>query len=308
MPAAWRLLLRRWRKLNRSRRAMVQGNPAPSANDEYLLYQTLLGTYPAESFDGEVPAEYRERIERYMLKAAREAKACTSWINPNAEYEAALTAFVRAALGAAPNPFLEDLRAQSRIVAWFGALNSASLALLKFASPGVPDLYQGNELLDFSLVDPDNRRPVDFEVRERALDEFAAGASAPDLQRAKMLVTWRLLEARRRHPELFRNGGYQALRTSGARAEHVVAFARRNGERTLVVVVGRLFLKLLQQPGRLPLGEEAWGDTRIESPFAAAQSIVNVLTGETFECRGDGIPLAQAFASFPAAALLVRSR
>src|SRR5204862_1296724 len=134
-----------------------------SANDEYLLYQTLLGTYPVDADD--VPGEYRERIERYMVKAAREAKASTSWINPNAEYETALSGFVRAALGPAPNPFLEDLRAQARIVAWFGALNSLSLALLKFTSPGVPDLYQGNELLDFSLVDPDNRRPVDYALR-----------------------------------------------------------------------------------------------------------------------------------------------
>jgi (1->4)-alpha-D-glucan 1-alpha-D-glucosylmutase len=308
MPAAWRLLLRRWRTLNRSRRALAQETPAPSANDEYLLYQTLLGTYPVDAHGDDVPGEYRDRIERYMLKAAREAKAGTSWINPNAEYEAALSSFVRAALGPAPNPFLEDLRAQARIVAWFGALNSLSLALLKFTSPGVPDLYQGNELLDFSLVDPDNRRPVDYRAREEALAGLDAAdprslAEHPHDGRAKLFVTSRLLEARRQYPGLFRDGGYQALRASGAHAAHVVAFARRHADQTLVVVAGRLFAQM-QQPHRLPVGDEVWGDTCLESPFPGARTLTHVLTGESVDAADGWIRVSRALGSFPGAALL----
>ena len=295
MPAAWRLLLRRWRTLNRSRRTLAHGKPAPSANDECLLYQTLLGTFPVDLQDEEAAREYRGRIERYMLKAAREAKANTSWINPNAEYEAALAGFVRAALS--PGPFLDDLRSQARAIAWFGALNSLSLALIKFTSPGVPDLYQGNELLDFSLVDPDNRRPVDYEMREKALDAMTMTA-------AKLFVTSRLLNARRCHHELFRNGSYQPLRVSGARSEHAIAYARRHEGGTLVVIAGRLFAKLMQQPDRLPLGAAVWGDTRIEIEFAPGKTLTNLLTGEGVEVADDGIRLSTAFATFPGAALL----
>jgi len=319
MPARWRLLLRRWRTLNRSRRASVHGEPAPSPNDEILLYQTLLGTFPAGGAQGGALEAYRERIERYLLKAAREAKAHTSWISPDAEYEAALAAFVRALLGCARhNPFLEDLRAQAASVAWFGALNSVSMTLLKHASPGVPDLYQGSELLDLSLVDPDNRGAVDYGLRARLLEELAALAAGPDLPaaaralaqnphdgRAKLFVAWRLLGLRRRQPELFRDGGYQALRASGRRAGHVIAFARRHGRDTLVVVAGRLFARLMGEPGRLPLGAAAWGDTVLEAgALADGQALHNILTGETVEVTRTGISLARVLASFPAAALL----
>jgi len=319
MPGAWRLLLRRWRTVNRSLRKVVHGKPAPSANDEYLLYQTLLGTFPVGVMRGDALDAYRDRIERYVLKAAREAKTHTSWINQSAEYEAALREFVHALLGTArPNPFLEDLRAQAQAIAWFGALNSLSMTLLKFTSPGVPDLYQGNELLDLSLVDPDNRRPVDYGIRERALAELAAIGAGPGLVtaarslaeqphdgRAKLFVIWRLLEARRRRPELFRDGSYHALRVSGARSAHALAYARRQGRGTLVVIAGRLFAKLGRAPGQLPLGETTWGDTVVEcDPLMEGHLLTNVLTGERIEVTRTGIPLARAFAHFPAAAFL----
>ena len=319
MPAAWRLMLGRWRALNRARVRSLHDEEAPSRNDQYLLYQTLLGTFPAGAAGAEELAAYRERIEHYMLKAAREAKAHTSWLNPSAEYEAALGQFVRAALDPAhQNPFLDDLRAQARIFAWFGALNSLSMALIKFTSPGVPDLYQGNEMLDFSLVDPDNRRAVDYRLREQALGELDAAASAPGLAayarslaeraqdgRAKLWVTWRLLEARRRLPELFRDGGYQPLQVNGPCAEHVLAYARRCGGNTLVVIAGRLFAKLIGEAERQPLGEAEWADTTVESgSLAEGQKLTNLLTDETLEPTGGGIQVARAFANFPAAALL----
>jgi (1->4)-alpha-D-glucan 1-alpha-D-glucosylmutase len=322
MPGPWRLLLRRWRMLNRLRRKTREGRPAPSRNDEYMLYQTLLGSYPPGGLEGEALDLYRARIEAYMRKAAREAKQHTSWVSPNAEYEEALEAFVRALLSRAhPNPFLDDLRVQADTVAWFGALNSLSMALIKFSSPGVPDLYQGNELMDLSLVDPDNRRPVDYVLRRRLLEElrdlaqrpdFAAAAralaEAPYDGRAKMLVSWRLLELRAGEPLLFRDGGYEPLAARGARAAHVLAYARRSGGRTLVVIAGRLYATLLGAPGRLPLGKAVWGDTAVAAgALPEGMRLTNLFTGESVAVEDGHLLLSRAFASFPAAALLARS-
>jgi (1->4)-alpha-D-glucan 1-alpha-D-glucosylmutase len=309
MPAAWRLMLRRWGALNRAHRAHLESGPAPCAADEYLLYQTLLGTLPPGTLDDAGLAAWRERIERYMVKAAREAKAHTSWISPSEDYENALGAFVRGLLGRlSPNPFLDDLRAQAEPIAWFGALNSLTLALVKFASPGVPDLYQGSELIELTLVDPDNRRPVDFELRARLLQEIehsadpAPLATVPHDGRAKLWVISRLLQLRKRLPELFAAGAYLPLEVSGARREHVVAFARTHASGTLVIVAGRLFVKLLGAPGKLPLGE-AWEDTVLALP-PGATALENVLTGERLDAGG-GVALSRACARFPVAALLV---
>jgi malto-oligosyltrehalose synthase/4-alpha-glucanotransferase len=322
MAAPWRLLLRRWKALNRMRRRTREGRPAPSRNDEYLLYQTLLGTFPPGEPDDAALEEYAGRIERYMVKAAREAKDRTSWINPNAEYEDALAKFVRALLGSAQhNPFLDELRAQAGALAWFGALNSVSMALIKYSSPGVPDLYQGNELIDYSLVDPDNRRPVDYVLRRRLLEEVRDLAQRPGLAaaaralaahpfdgRAKLLVTWRLLELRRELPALFADGAYEALEPGGAQAAHVLAYARRHDAGTLIVVAGRLFARLLGEPGRLPLDVAVWHDTHVAAGGLAEGTLLqNLLTGETVTVRDGRIALAHAFASFPGAALLARA-
>jgi (1->4)-alpha-D-glucan 1-alpha-D-glucosylmutase len=309
IPGGWRLALRRWSALNRPQRAKLEGGAAPSAADEYLLYQSLLGTLPPGALDEAALAAWRERIEQYMIKAAREAKANTSWISPNEEYENALLGFVRALLGRLqPNPFLEDLRAQGQSIAWFGALNSLSMALIKFASPGVPDVYQGSELMDLSLVDPDNRRPVDSGLRARLLDPLQALRDprplldAPHDGRAKLWVTWRLLELRRKRPDLFRDGGYLPLAAGGKYAEHVVAFARTHASGTLVVVAGRLYAKMLGAAAGLPLGA-IWQDTMVELP-ANSHAFENVLTGERLVPEHGKLPLARACARFPVAALL----
>ncbi|HZE92908.1 MAG TPA: malto-oligosyltrehalose synthase, partial [Rhizobacter sp.] len=318
-PAAWRLSLRRWSSLARSLHTEVDGLRAPSAADEYLLYQTLLGSLPAGGLSDESLPAYRQRIEAYMLKAAREAKLRTSWARPDAAYEGALQALVHGVLARLqPNPLLTDLQARATEFAWFGALNSLSMALLKFTSPGVPDVYQGNELMDLSLVDPDNRRPVDFELRARCLDELSslaerparvdavqALASAPHDGRAKLWLTWRLLALRRELPELFRDGGYQALALRGDRRENGLAFARRCGGRTLVVVAGRLFAQLLKVPDILPLGSGVWGDTAVITTGLADGSLLhNVLTGEPVQVERGSIAMARAFAHFPAAAFI----
>ncbi|MCZ7563474.1 MAG: malto-oligosyltrehalose synthase [Burkholderiales bacterium] len=324
-PAAWRLLLRRWSRMNRARKRTVEGVPAPSRNDEYLLYQTLLGTFPFGDLDAERLAGYRDRIERYMVKAVREAKVHSSWINVSEPYETATAEFVRQLLGRAEgNLFFEDLATQARSVAWFGTLNSLSMTLVKLASPGVPDIYQGNETLDFSLVDPDNRRPVDYARRRTMLEDLgrlAAGgkaglahvaramANAPENGRAKLWTTWRALELRREHPQLFERGDYVPLAVAGARAQHVVAFARRHEGCAVIAVAGRLWTSLGAEVGTPPLGEAAWGDTTLSlAPLAPAEPAVNVLTGEALAAAGGELRLAALFAHFPAALLVLASR
>ena len=315
MPGEWRDLLRRWERMNRSKKSPVEHRAAPSANDEYLLYQTLLGTFADETDAGALTI-YRERIEAYMLKAVREAKVHTSWINPNDEYEAAMTAFVRALLvSSGRNLFLKDLGTHGRTLAWFGMLNSLSMTLLKMTSPGVPDIYQGNETCDFSLVDPDNRRPVDYATRERVLDELAAldnstrlaqdakrlAASALD-GRAKTWIIWRALSLRRAEPQLFRQGRYVPLQAHGKRSEQVVAYMRRRGAGAVITIAGRLWMKLGCQAHKLPLGETTWGGTTIDSgPLTGP--LTNVLTGETVNIRDGRILMGDAFRSFPAALL-----
>ncbi len=321
MPAAWRLALRRWSRMNSSHRRTVEGAAAPSRNDEYLLYQTLLGTFPNAPMDAAALEAYRERMESYMLKAAREAKRHTSWVNVNAEYEQAMAGFVRALLGRLePNPFLDDLRLQAGPIAWYGMLNSLSMALVKLSSPGIPDFYQGCELFDLSLVDPDNRRPVDY-ARRRALledlrrvaaapaDAMAAGVSSlfddPYDGRAKLWLIWRALQFRREHDDLFRSGDYHPVKASGVRTRNVVAYARALGERGIVAVAGRLYASMRLEPGTLPLGETAWGDTVVDLAFLPkGASLVNVLTGEAVETDASGrLPLSRIMTAFPGALL-----
>jgi (1->4)-alpha-D-glucan 1-alpha-D-glucosylmutase len=318
VPAAWRLSLARWRRLSRGLRG---DDGSPSGADEYLLYQAVLGTLPAEGLTEDVLPAYRQRIEQYMLKAAREAKQHTSWTTPDEAYEAGLLNFTRGVLARLqPNPLLNDLQASAATLAWFGALNSLSMVLLKFTSPGVPDLYQGNELMDLSLVDPDNRRPVDFGLRARQLDALQALAEHDDLPsrlprlldspqdgRAKLWLTWRLLQLRATWPELFRDGRYLALPAAGERQDHVLAYARVCGEQTLVVVAGRLFARLNGTPGAAPLGEPVWGDTHVDLaglPGLAGARLTDAVSGQTLVSDGAQLRLAEAFRHFPAAALL----
>ena len=308
MPAAWRLMLRRWHTMNHRHKAVVDAASAPSSTDEYLLYQTLLGTAPIGAIDEAALADWRERMQAYMTKAAREAKLHTSWVNPEPEYETALQAFVDALLKRVePNPFLDDLRRQTEAIAWFGALNSLSLTLLKCTAPGVPDIYQGTELMDFSLVDPDNRRPVDYVLRERLLHALD---SAPDIAtslhdgRAKLWLTARLLQLRKQFAEVFRDGTYLPLRVSGAHAEHVIAYARRCSAGTLVVIAGRLFAKLLGDAGRVPTGDAVWKDTTVTLPELASGAWRDGLNGEALSVGQGSLRLDHAFSRFPGAVLI----
>ncbi|HEY2401414.1 MAG TPA: hypothetical protein VGI23_13745, partial [Steroidobacteraceae bacterium] len=219
MTQVWRKTIERWSRINRLRKREVEGQPAPSLNDEYLLYQTLVGSWPLEELDEAGLTAYRERIEGYMIKAAREAKSRTSWANVNADYEEALLQFIRTLLAQRDvNTFLTDFTAFQRRISRYGLLNAMSQTLCKLTAPGVPDIYQGNEIWDFSLVDPDNRRPVDYTKRRRLLAELESidmdacvdrgliGSLLAGMRdgRCKLFVTWKVLQFRRDHAALFR--------------------------------------------------------------------------------------------------------
>ncbi|HET7728949.1 MAG TPA: malto-oligosyltrehalose synthase [Usitatibacter sp.] len=312
----WRLQLRKWHRMNLDRKTEIEGSHAPSRNDEYLLYQVLLGAHPVMPAPRAELEAFTERMVEYMRKAMREAKVHSSWANVNEQYEAATEKFVRSLLEErAGNTFLEDLRASAAPITWLGFLNSLSMVTVKYTSPGVPDTYQGNELWDFSLVDPDNRRPVDYARREALLRELQAlperpGAALADMLahmadgRPKLYVIWRLLQLRRAHEALFRDGGYTPVRTPGERGRHLVAFARRHEGETCVTVAPRLMASLGMTPGKVPCGRAVWGDARIDLPFVKdGATLTNVLTGEAHVVEGGGLPLAAVLAGFPTAVL-----
>ncbi|MDM0052421.1 malto-oligosyltrehalose synthase [Variovorax sp. J22R115] len=310
-PGLWRLALRHWRALNAPLRGAV------TAAHEYLLYQTVLGTMAA--FDeGPVAHEsYVTRIVNYMLKAAREGKVGTSWIRPDAAYEEALEHFVRGVL-APDGPALPDLRRAAARVDHYGSLNGISLTLLKYCSPGVPDIYQGCELLDRSLVDPDNRRAVDYDLRLRRLQELQALAAAPDLEatvaglaaaapdgRAKLWIIGRLLALRQQDPELFRDGSYEALEVRGARERHLLAFMRRHHGRVLVVLVMRLFATLDRDGTRLSPLSTDWADTEVLMPAGeSAWHFEDCITGTSHTVIGHRLAVAPLLRAFPGAALI----
>ena len=320
MPSLWRQLLARWRRMNRLRKREIEGRPAPGPNQEYLLYQTLLGSWPLEELDAAALRAYAERIAAYMIKASREAKSRTSWSDRSKDYEEALTQFVHTLLEPREgNFFLNDIKAVQQRIARFGILNSLAQTLCKLTVPGVPDIYQGNDLLDFSLVDPDNRRPVDYALRAHLLAALEAhGAADPAFARAlldnladgraKLYVIWRALQFRKAHAALFRDGEYLPARVSGANAGHVCAYARRAANEWIFVIIPCLYARLLGERAELPLGEAVWDDTAIELPRRLGSAgLRDVLTGSAVATQAhDGgrfVSVGAALANFPVALL-----
>lgn len=259
IPEAWRTALGRWSRWNRHFRTSVHDEPAPSRNDEYLFYQTLIGVWPAEAPSAEVHAELTQRLLQFMMKAIHEAKERTSWVSPDHEYEQAVERFVQGTLRQDPgNRFLQEIVELVQRIDRGSRLSSLSALVLKMTAPGVPDLYQGQELWDDSLVDPDNRRCVDDSLRRKFLKEIRTAStespsagdwsplkawiSHPGDPCLKLFVLWRCLQLRKEFPRVFREGAYHPLRIQGPAADSVCAFARRlDGEtkRCVIAVVPR---------------------------------------------------------------------
>ena len=270
IPELWRRSLQRWGTANHRWKRMVNDLEAPDANEEYLLYQTLLGTWPMQA-NGEpepVPTpNYIERIQAYMAKALKEAKINTSWIQPNEEWDAAMHDFVARILDSSPrNKFLPIFLPAAKEVIRLGAINSLTQTLLKLTSPGVADIYQGTEIWDHSLVDPDNRRPVDYDLRREMLKSLSTASPGELMQtwpdgRIKLFLIKHILRFRRGHADLFERGEYLPLHTTGTFAECCVSFARRLDDDWIAVIAPRLSLRI----GFPPIGE-AWQDTAIQLP------------------------------------------
>jgi (1->4)-alpha-D-glucan 1-alpha-D-glucosylmutase len=266
-------------------------NGAPHANEELFLYQTLIGIWPLD--ERELPS-LPDRLQQYLEKAAREAKNHTSWIAPDHQYEEALLGFSAAILS--DHEFRTDfLRFQKRI-AFYGFLNSLSQVVLKATAPGTPDFYQGTELWDFSLVDPDNRRTVDY-ARRRAMLQAVKSVSPDTLLhrwedgRIKMFVTCKLLEIRARHADLFRDGSYEPIDAG----PNTIAFIRRHHNDVVLVAVPRLVAKVVK-PGKLPIGD-VWANATLTT----AGKWRNAFTGEEHE--GGRILLSRLFSTLPMAAM-----
>jgi (1->4)-alpha-D-glucan 1-alpha-D-glucosylmutase len=318
MPREWGRRVAGWIRLNRRHRGEVDGEDVPDRNVEYLFYQMLVGVWPPALDPGDVEevSALAERVEAAMIKSVREGKQRSSWSYPNAAYEAGLQRFVRGVLDAArPNPFLVDFAAFVEQLARPAAIASLSQLVLKLTVPGVPDIYQGGELWDFSLVDPDNRRPVDYDLRRAMLDDLRArseedlAALAQDLIEnarsgaIKLHVTYRALNYRCKRDTLFRDGGYIPLEVFGVRARHVCAFLRQYGDQTALVVVPRLVYGLTAGEQMPPTGT-VWGDTRLVLPeHYRPAGFVNVLTGERVTLAHEGrrlrLLVSDAMATLP---------
>jgi (1->4)-alpha-D-glucan 1-alpha-D-glucosylmutase len=316
IPREWEERLTRWRGFNQEHLLWLDQRPVPDPNEEMLLYQTMIGAWPLN--EAEVVG-FKERLKNYMVKAAREAKVYTRWIAPDHDHEEALLAFVDAVLELAPgNRFLRDFQQFQEQVAYFGALNSLSQVVLKLVSPGVPDFYQGTEIWDFSLVDPDNRRPVDYEKRRALLKELqqkearSPAALWPRLLSQwqdgaiKLFVTAKALNFRRSQAALFREGDYLPLMSRGTRSPHLIACARRKGQVWTLAVVPRL-LSQLTPAGQPPLGPGVWGEEELSLPAGAPGVWENVFTGDLIRRspgrRDQGLPLAEIFRHLPVALL-----
>ena len=323
LPKQWKGQVIRWQKMNRRFKTKIAGGSFPGRNEEYLLYQTLIGAWPFAVMDGNEYASFVDRIQGYMNKAVREAKEHTSWISPDNEYEGSVRHFIERVLDRSnANAFLDDLLPFVEWVAQYGIYNSLAQLLIKMTAPGVPDCYQGTELWDLSLVDPDNRRRVDFAERIRLLDELDKASSTEATRvemvqelvarrtdgRIKLFLTAECLRYRRVHPGLFRDGDYVKLECLGSKNKHLFAFARLHGEGTVLTIVPRFPTRLVADPRTPPLGEGVWGDTWVAMPaWPEGTRFRDIITGESISTithnERQVLPVAQVLRHCPVACL-----
>ena len=335
IPELWSGQLAKWRRYNLAAKKAINDQTAPDGNMESLIYQTLVGTWPLHENEISV---FRERLTAYLTKAAREAKIHTSWLQPDKDYEDALRAFIGLILEpSGSNMFLNDFVQFQKTVSYYGAINSLAQVLLKITSPGIPDFYQGTELWDFSLVDPDNRRPVDYSERPKIIQKINA-EEAVDLQNTvkelfknwedgwiKLFLTYKALNFRKTYKDLFEKSDYLPLECTGKGQKHVCSFARHMAGRWVISAVVRLPASLIKEneenkPGNHnenagfmraepPTGKAVWGNSALVLPERAPDSWENVLTGERLEAIKQDhsdqkeLPIASALKIIPVALL-----
>jgi len=323
IPGEWERGARRWAALNSRWKVELDDRRAPSRNDEYLLYQTLVGAWPLElaepPFEPRALASFTGRIQAYVVKAAREAKLATSWANPRREYEEALAQFVGRLLDPESGKlFLADFLPLQRRIARIGMLNSLVQLTLKLTCPGVPDVYQGTELWDLNLVDPDNRRRPDFDAHRRLLAELSrlgALAGAQQAERiAELARDWRdgriklhvltsLLRLRRGHGSLLGGGDYRVLNAKGSMADRIVAFARQAAEDCVVVAVGRHLAPFVPSASG-DAAQHSWEETSLPLPPRLGEKVFDVLTGRETRPVSGAISVKELFSILPAAVLI----
>jgi (1->4)-alpha-D-glucan 1-alpha-D-glucosylmutase len=309
IPIEWEEKINLWSKLNKDKKIKHGGNYYPSKNDEYLLYQTIVGSHP---FVEENREDFIKRVQDYLIKAARESKMVTNWVMPNQDYEKSLTEFTASILNEENEEFLESFHNFRKKIAFYGTFNSLSQLLIKITTPGVPDFYQGTELWDFSLVDPDNRRPVDYELRNRMLTEIKGikeeglkdyinnAIQLPGDGKIKIYVMYKALQFRNKNYSLFLEGDYVPLRTEGKHKERIVAFAREL-EGDWCITIAPRFLTGIINENELPVGEK-WEDTVVILP-ENIEGLKNLFTGERINER-DKLYLKNVFSDFPLALLI----
>ena len=306
IPPLWGRSLQKWRTTNRRFKKQIDDAEAPDAGEEYLLYQTLLGTWPVDLDGAPVPSvgpKFIARIQRYMAKALKEAKLNTSWIQPNENWDDAMQEFVARILEAGPrNKFLPAFLPVAAEIARLGAINSLAQTVIKLTAPGVPDIYQGTEIWDDSLVDPDNRRPIDYARRREMLTQIENVPANELMQcwpdgRIKMRLTQRLLHLRRENPELFREGIYEPINFGGAFADYAIGFVRRHRDRAIIVIVPRLSSRV----GFPPIGDR-WQDTHVALP-AGKSNLRDVFSDRKVRVENSQLRLAVAMSQLPFAVL-----
>jgi (1->4)-alpha-D-glucan 1-alpha-D-glucosylmutase len=312
IPDEWDKQIKNWQELNRSKKIVEGKQIIPDNNDEYLFYQNLLGAFPF--VDEEYP-EFVQRIKDYIIKAVREAKIHTAWLRPDTIYEEGFLDFIDKILKPdINNQFLEKFRALQKWITPYGILNSLSQTLLKITIPGIPDFYQGTELWDLSLVDPDNRRPVDYEKRWSFLQEIKSRSQTDlmslisDLKanpidgKIKLFLIVRALAARNKYLSIFQQGNYVPLPFMGEYADNVIAFARHYEGKSAIAIVPR-FLTQLIQPDQYPLGDDIWKDTCLSIPSDLQSNWHDAITDQPL-ANGDTIPVGQILKHFPVALLI----
>ena len=315
IPHDWKTVLALWSDINAPKKEILNGMSVPDRNDEYLLYQTLIGVFP---FAEDQFPSFIERIKHYVVKAVRESKRHSSWVEPNIHYEEGFQRFVDEITKRTPkNKFMESFLPFQEKVAFYGIWNSISQLLVKLTSPGIPDIYQGSELWNLMLVDPDNRAAVDFDKRISLLQGLKE-LETKDLKaliedilshkedgRIKLFVTEKVLEMRKKKPQLYLHGGYIPIKATGKFKNHIICFARTYRDSWGITVAPR-FLASLVVEGKIPVGREVWEDTYIIIPSDAPRAFQDVFTHRTIVSKTDLIPVHELFAIFPLSLLLCK--